>query len=80
MVKFFYQPMCVKCPPAKRVVEELKKRGVQVEEYDVSTANGLAEAVLNGVLSSPTLLVAFPDKEPEIYTNDFQHILTKEFL
>lgn len=80
MIKFFYQPTCVKCPPAKRVVDALKKRGVCIEEHDVSTAMGLAEATLCGVLSTPTIVLTLSGREPEIYTSNFELILDKELL
>ena len=80
MVKFFYQPTCAKCPPAKRVVEALKKRGVCIEEHDVSTATGLAEATICGILSTPTIVVASAGSEPEIFTDNFELVLDKELL
>lgn len=70
--KFFYQPTCTKCPPAKRVVEELKKRGIFIEEFDTSTAKGLTEAAIDGIFSIPTLLV-----DGQRYTDDFQTILNQ---
>jgi hypothetical protein len=72
--KFFYQPTCIKCPPAKRIVEELKKRGVPIEEYDISTVRGLTEATMNAVLSTPTLLMSSGD-QCKLYTDNFQQIL-----
>lgn len=61
-------------------MEVLKKRGVYIEEYDVSTANGLAEATLCGILSIPTTILTVPGKDPEIFTNNFDTFLSEEFL
>lgn len=73
--KFFYQPACIKCPPAKRVVEELKKRGIFIEEYDISTVKGLTEASINEVLSTPTLLV-----DGQRYTDNFQRLVMGDIV
>jgi hypothetical protein len=61
------------------VVEELKKRNVLIEEYDVASVKGLTEATMCGVLSTPTLLLSTGTKS-KIYTENFQEILMEEIL
>ena len=52
-VKLFVKNDCPRCPAAKRVCEGLD----EVEVYDVSSIDGLAEAAFYGVLATPTVLV-----------------------
>jgi thiol-disulfide isomerase/thioredoxin len=56
-LKFFSQSACPKCPAAKKVVEELKARGIPVEFYDVKTVEGKAEAMYYGLMSTPSTVI-----------------------
>lgn len=55
-LKIFTQPLCPACPPAKELGERLKQ-SVKIEYFDVSTPDGLAEARLYNIMSTPTLVL-----------------------
>jgi len=59
IIKLFTQPNCPKCPVAKALVRQLTVNSKQlgVEEFDVSTVDGLAEASFYTVMATPTILV-----------------------
>lgn len=69
ILKLFTRPDCPKCPVAKTLVHQLRtencsprealaKQGkLKIEEYDVSTVDGLAEASFYSVLGTPSLVV-----------------------
>jgi thiol-disulfide isomerase/thioredoxin len=57
VVKIFYKDDCPKCPLAKQLRDNLKKKNVQVLDYNVGTADGLAEASFYSVMSLPTVVV-----------------------
>jgi len=61
-LKIFTQPVCPACPPAKELGEKLKDK-IQVKYFDVSQADGLAEAQLHQVMSTPTLVLTEDNKE-----------------
>ncbi len=56
-VKIFYKDDCVICPLAKKLGENLKKKNVAVINYNVETADGLAEASFYSVMALPTIVV-----------------------
>ncbi|HLB25450.1 MAG TPA: thioredoxin family protein [Nitrospirota bacterium] len=56
-VKVFVKDGCNKCPAAKDVAGRLKNEGFEVHEFHMETAEGLAEGVYYGVMSTPTLMV-----------------------
>ena len=56
-IKLFWKQDCPKCPAAKRVSSNLKSEGFEILDYNLDTADGLAEGAYHGVLSTPTLLV-----------------------
>ncbi|MGA1796585.1 MAG: thioredoxin family protein [bacterium] len=56
-IKLFWKQNCPKCPAAKQVYHDLVSEGFETNEYDLNTADGLAEGAYHGVLSTPTLLV-----------------------
>jgi hypothetical protein len=56
-VKIFWQESCTRCPPAKELGKKLETEGKKVEYYDISTPDGLAEAMFHDVLSTPSLIV-----------------------
>lgn len=51
-VKLFVKQDCPRCPEAKYACE-----GLDVEVYDLSEVDGLAEAAFHSVLATPTVLV-----------------------
>ncbi len=61
-VKIFVQKTCQKCPQAKQTGSELQQLGWTVFEYDVQTAEGLAEAAFYGVKATPSFIVEDSDE------------------
>ena len=64
ILKLFTQPTCGKCPAAKALVRQLKtqtclpaRQGCKIEEYDVTTVDGMAEASFYTVMATPTILI-----------------------
>jgi hypothetical protein len=55
-LKVFTQPSCMKCPPAKKVVEQVEDK-FKVEYYDIKTEDGLAEALSYDIMSTPSLVI-----------------------
>lgn len=56
-VKIFFKDDCPMCPMAKRLKDNLIERHIGVAEYNVETAEGLAEATFYRVMSLPTIVV-----------------------
>jgi thiol-disulfide isomerase/thioredoxin len=56
-IKLFWKQDCPKCPAAKRIFNNLRSEGFEIIDYNLDTADGLAEGAYHGVLSTPTLLV-----------------------
>jgi hypothetical protein len=65
IVKIFWQESCSRCPPTKELGKKLETEGVKVEYYDISTPDGLAEAMFHDVLSTPSLII-IDDKKKEL--------------
>ncbi len=57
IVKIFYKDDCAICPQAKLLGENLRKKNVDVMDYNVATADGLAEASFYSVKALPTIVV-----------------------
>lgn len=59
ILKLFTQPNCPKCPSAKELCAKLEAQNpkLEIEKYDVSTVNGLAEASFYTVMATPSLLL-----------------------
>jgi len=53
---------CPRCPAAKALGERLRKKGQVVNQFDLDTADGLAEASFYGVMSTPTIIVIDGDE------------------
>lgn len=66
-LKVFVKDGCSRCPGAKAVAECIRLRGFDVQEYDVGTADGMAEGAFYGVLSTPTVLVVDESDNPVRY-------------
>lgn len=60
-VKIFVKNNCPRCPVAKKLYDELASRldssGVTVEKWNVDETEGLVEAAMHMVLTTPTVLV-----------------------
>ena len=56
-IKLFVKEGCGLCPSAKEVGSRLTQEGLQVQCYDLDTADGLAEASYYGILSTPTMII-----------------------
>jgi len=61
IVKVFTKETCPKCPPAKDLAQKLIEKDVDVELYSLDEADGLAEASMYDVMSTPSIIVC--DKE-----------------
>lgn len=64
-IKIFYKNDCPMCPMAKRLKDNLIEKNINVSEFNVETADGLAEAAFYGVKSLPTIIIE-DEKENEI--------------
>ncbi len=64
-IKLFWKHDCPKCPAAKHVFDSLRSEGFKILDYNLDTADGLAEGAYHGVLSTPTLLV-IDEKDKEV--------------
>lgn len=60
-VKAFWQDDCPHCPQMKHIAKQLKEDGFEVEYFDLSTVDGLAEGAYYSVMGTPTMLLV--DKE-----------------
>jgi len=60
ILKLFTKKDCPKCPAAKRVVGDLKKKEIKdlvIEYFDVDSVDGMAEAAFYGLMSTPSILL-----------------------
>ncbi len=62
VIKLFVQQKCHKCPQAKEVGNILKDEGFKVEEYDIKTADGMAEAAFHSIQSTPVIILEDSDE------------------
>ncbi len=62
-IKLFWKENCPKCPAAKELARKLEQRGVKVEYYNVETVEGLAEANMYMVMSTPSIIVVEGEDE-----------------
>lgn len=67
IIKIFTSQSCPNCPPAKVMGEELKNKGFDVRMFDVSEADGLAEAQICGIMAVPTVIIA-DENDDEIFS------------
>lgn len=67
ILKLFTQPNCSRCPVAKKLVDDLRLtvNDLRIEEYDVTTVEGLAEASFYTVMATPSILI-FDDNNKKI--------------
>lgn len=57
LLKFFSKDNCPNCPPAKEVAEDLKRRGIIVQYFDVDSIDGRAEAMFYDVMGTPSTVL-----------------------
>ena len=62
VIKLFVQQKCHKCPQAKKVGNTLKDEGFKVKEYDIQTADGMAEAAFHSIQSTPAIILEDSDE------------------
>jgi glutaredoxin len=56
-VKIFYKDSCPLCPVAKKLKNTLEEQNIGVQDYNVETAEGLAEATYYRVMALPSIFV-----------------------
>jgi thiol-disulfide isomerase/thioredoxin len=56
-VKLFWKEECPNCGSAKIVGSQLKQEGLAVYDYNLDTADGLAEASYYSIMSTPTIII-----------------------
>lgn len=59
--QFYFKKDCPECERVKPVVEEAVQNGMEIEEFDLSTVDGVAEAAYNEVYYTPVLRVQRPN-------------------
>jgi len=59
----FIKNDCPHCLAAKALGEGLQEKGWMVHQFDIDTADGLAEASFYGVMATPTIIVIDGDEE-----------------
>ena len=59
----FSKQDCPLCPAAKALGERLQEKGQAVHQFDIDTADGLAEASFYRVMSTPTIIIIDGDEE-----------------
>lgn len=64
-VKIFLKAKCPKCPAVKEMGMTLKQEGIPVNQYDLDTLDGLAEASFYSILSTPSIIIE-DDEEREV--------------
>lgn len=68
-VKIFIKAGCSRCPQAKQAGSVLKDEGFSVTEFDVGTADGLAEGAYYSVQATPTVII---EDQNETIIGDFR--------
>ena len=66
-VKLFTRKTCARCPPAKKICEGLRQKGVAVVFIDVDTPDGRDEATRHGVKALPTTIL-LGDEGTELFS------------
>ena len=57
IVKIFYKDDCPMCPVAKKLRDTLQEKNIAVDDFNVGTTDGLAEATFYSVMALPTVLI-----------------------
>jgi thiol-disulfide isomerase/thioredoxin len=78
-LKFFVKPDCPGCPPAKLLAKEIEQEGkLEVETYDVSEGEGLAESSFYSILGTPSIVLCSEDEEEDELKSWRSEVPTKE--
>lgn len=65
-VKIFWQEQCPNCPPAKILGKKLElEKNMDVTYFNIKEPEGLAEAVMFDVMSTPSVIVT-DDQDNEL--------------
>ncbi len=64
IIKLFWKDQGPRCPQAKEVGSALQKEGYRVQDFNVETAEGLAEATFYNVQSTPTFILEDQEENP----------------
>ena len=62
ILKLFTQQNCPRCPVAKKIVSSIESK-VKVEQYDITTEDGLGEGLQYDVMSTPSIIILNHDNE-----------------
>lgn len=62
-VLIFTKQDCPLCPAAGNLGERLRKKGLVVQQYDIATPDGLAEASFYAIMATPTIIVIDGDEK-----------------
>ncbi|NHJ49506.1 MAG: thioredoxin family protein [Asgard group archaeon] len=60
-LKIFTKADCPNCPTAKKIGQELEKKGAKIEWFDMDIEDGLSEAVYYDVLATPSMIITDED-------------------
>lgn len=74
-VKVFIKNECSKCPAARDLGKKIEAAGFFVEYFNVDTAEGLSEAMMNQVMATPTIII---EDESETVTGSWRGIVPPE--
>ena len=75
-ITVYTKPNCPKCPDAKRVAQEIRnENGIEVNEVDISTDEGLFDAINYNVMSTPTFVVKTKNEWMKLSATDKQELL-----
>ena len=62
ILKFFTQQLCRQSPATRAVIEKISHK-VKIEEYNISTEEGLAEALFYNATKTPSIILLNHDGE-----------------
>ncbi|HKZ45505.1 MAG TPA: thioredoxin family protein [archaeon] len=81
IVKIFSMADCPKCGTAKKIKKEIDDEGIKTEYHDIKTVDGLAEAMMFGVMDTPSVVVVDSNnKELKIWKGSVPTIKEIKFL
>ncbi len=66
-IKIFWKEGCPNCPEAKKIGNILKDEGHNVAFHDIESLNGLTEATIHNVMSTPSIIITHNDEEKKAW-------------
>jgi len=57
LVKFFSRENCPNCVPVKEIMKELQQNGITVQQFDIDSVDGRAEAMFYDVMGTPSTVM-----------------------